>query len=225
MWVCRFEAAADGDVQTCGCKTWCLSTDKRITGGDADWTDEYELTVRTANVLHFAGISSAEQLRAMSDLDLLRLKNAGRRTLQELRARGLRADSCVLGCTLVAGHAGPHLPYDAPAARARAKSSWSAFRETPKTIASSDVGALLLWSLRYAMGRRSTAPGDVADCIRRYWHLSDEAHRGFLLRDLREEFERAFRTGGHEMLGDNCDVETWASLLFWMQAKTEASCR
>lgn len=80
-----------------------------------------------------------------------------------------------------------------------------------------DMGSMLLWSLRYAMGRRSTAPDDVAGCVQRYWSLSDDAHRRFLFRDLHEEFERAFRCGDHRNLGDRCDVETWARLLFWMR--------
>lgn len=45
---------------------------------------------RTARLLGWHGITTTEQVRSMSDVDLLRVPNLGRGTLNELRAAGLR---------------------------------------------------------------------------------------------------------------------------------------
>ena len=47
--------------------------------------DELDLSVRTANCLRDAGIERVAQLRALSDQQLLDLKNFGRRSLREVR--------------------------------------------------------------------------------------------------------------------------------------------
>jgi hypothetical protein len=85
-------------------------------------------------------------------------------------------------------------------------------------IAPEDVGTLLLHSLRYSVGRRSTAPSTTSGLIRCYWHLTDDAHRALLIRDLHEELERAWRLGDARLLGDECDRRTWHALLAWMLA-------
>lgn len=79
-----------------------------------------------------------------------------------------------------------------------------------------ELGILLLQSLRYALGRRSTAPGETADMIKTYWQNIEPQFRGFLLRDLREEIERHERSPGLGVLGDSCDERTWRDLLTWM---------
>ncbi len=179
------------------------------------WTDGTALSVRACNVIADAGWESPEAIRKLEDRDILRQKNAGRRVLEELRANGLRPDSCSVPCILTRGHTGPHVPLFK-----------STFVRQPVSVLAlpvppspHDLGTLLLFSLRYALGRRSSAPSDVADMVRRYWGAADTAHRGFLLRDLREGFERAFRLGDGSDLGDECDRQTWAALLIWMYAQ------
>jgi hypothetical protein len=82
-----------------------------------------------------------------------------------------------------------------------------------------DLGILLLHSLRYSVGRRSTAPSTTASLIRCYWRQTDDAHRALLLRDLTEEIERAWRLGDARLLGDECDRRTWHALLAWMRGQ------
>lgn len=48
------------------------------------WTDEYELTTRTRNILKF-DVTSLGALKAMSDADILRLPNVGRKTWLEIK--------------------------------------------------------------------------------------------------------------------------------------------
>lgn len=77
---------------------------------NTDWMGERGLTVRAQNVLERAHLDTLEKVHAASDVDLLRLRNAGRRVLDELRARGLRPDSCsTAGCQLPAGHPRDHV--------------------------------------------------------------------------------------------------------------------
>lgn len=47
--------------------------------------EDLELTVRTANCLHNAGIIYVHELTQKSKTDLLKIKNMGRRSLNELR--------------------------------------------------------------------------------------------------------------------------------------------
>jgi hypothetical protein len=82
-----------------------------------------------------------------------------------------------------------------------------------------DLGTLLLHSLRYSVGRRSTAPSTTADLIRRHWGDCEPQARVLILRDLREEFDQAWRCGDPRLLGDECDRRTWAELLIWMHAQ------
>ena len=44
-----------------------------------------ELTLRTAKALSEAGITTREQLAAMSDVDILKIPNMGRKSLMEIR--------------------------------------------------------------------------------------------------------------------------------------------
>jgi hypothetical protein len=82
-----------------------------------------------------------------------------------------------------------------------------------------NIGRLLLNDLRYSMGRCSTAPHSCSEGIRQLWHMCDAAHRRFMLRDLREQFEMWERTDRQcpGVLGDDCDVQTWSELLAWMK--------
>ena len=83
------------------------------------------------------------------------------------------------------------------------------------------LGRLLLSDLRYSMGRCSTAPHSCSEGIRQLWHMCDDAHRRFMLRDLREQFEMWERTDRKcpGVLGDDCDVQTWSELLAWMEGQ------
>lgn len=79
---------------------------------------ELGLSVRTQNVLSNQGWVTVDVVRALDDRTILRAKDAGRRVLDELRARGLRPDSCtVAGCERHLGHAGEHVQYASPYAR------------------------------------------------------------------------------------------------------------
>jgi hypothetical protein len=90
-------------------------------------------------------------------------------------------------------------------------------RRRPTTLPDGpDLGILLLHSLRYSLGRRSTAPDTTAELICRYWRHTGDAHRALLRRDLREEIERAWRCVDPRLLGDECDRQTWCALWFWM---------
>lgn len=189
------------------------------TYGPPEWCGDHRLSVRTTNVLWAAGVKTAEDCRALSDVEILKTKNAGKRTLAELRARGLRPDSCRDGCVLSRGHEGDCVNFDSPYSHAvPAIARGMSGPMTEYAIRNGhDIGSMLLWSLRYALGRRSTAPGSVAQCIQRYWHLSDDAHRGYLFRDLVQEVRRAWHGCMPEVLGDECDRWTWIHLLWWMR--------
>lgn len=73
-----------------------------------DWLNDSGLSVRTQNVLWCANLQTPETIRAATDRDLLALKHFGRRCLDELRAAGLRPDSCAKtpGCRHPATHGG-----------------------------------------------------------------------------------------------------------------------
>jgi hypothetical protein len=45
-------------------------------------------------------------------------------------------------------------------------------------------------SLRYAMGRRTTAPLDVSQAIRNHWHEFHPTTKSLVLRDLKYEIDR-----------------------------------
>lgn len=49
--------------------------------------EELNFSVRTYHVLKRAGIDTVEQLRLKTDDDLYRLRNAGRRTVEEIRSK------------------------------------------------------------------------------------------------------------------------------------------
>lgn len=74
------------------------------------------LSVRTQNVLSARGLKSADDVRALSDGELI--QNCGPSTMRELRAAGLRPNSCVAGCVLAIGHTGDHVMHDSPYASA-----------------------------------------------------------------------------------------------------------
>jgi len=66
---------------------------------------------------------------------------------------------------------------------------------------------LLLHSVRYAVGRRSTAPSTTADLVRRYWRLLLPEQVAQIVREIREE----------RYLGDECDARTWTEMCEWLE--------
>lgn len=81
-----------------------------------------------------------------------------------------------------------------------------------------DLGILLLHSLRYSVGRMSTAPSTTSDLIRNYARAIPDADLGLILRDLREEIrlDRLSAAFGRSALGHDCDRRTWVELESWL---------
>lgn len=84
---------------------------------------------------------------------------------------------------------------------------------------------LFLYALRYAMGRRSAAPSDVANAIKEHWPNLCQQAKTFIRRDLSEEIERddRCRETGSKILGDDCDRQTWDSLLQFIEQENNAT--
>lgn len=78
------------------------------------------------------------------------------------------------------------------------------------TVSIENLFVFLVQSLRYAMGRRSYATSETPDLIRKYWKFLDINRKQIILRDLREELEKAESWNGH--LGDEMDHRNWKSL-------------
>ena len=75
---------------------------------------------------------------------------------------------------------------------------------------------LLLYSMRYAMGRMSSSPSDVSDWIRRYRkHLSPRQ-----IEQIAEEVEAELRIYERQgrLLGHQCDHDTWTKLVADLRA-------
>lgn len=83
---------------------------------------------------------------------------------------------------------------------------------------------ILLYAMRYTLGRRSTAPSDVADEVRSAWKALSPECRRILQRDLSAEIKRddESRAAGskYRPLGDDCDRATWLALRNWMADHT-----
>jgi len=77
-----------------------------------------------------------------------------------------------------------------------------------------DTGFIVICAMRYAIGRKSYAPGLISQYIKRYWNLLDDNTRRVLKRDLAEELNSA-RALGVEV-GRECDHQLWIKLLAWM---------
>jgi hypothetical protein len=77
-----------------------------------------------------------------------------------------------------------------------------------------DLGALLHYAMRYALGRMTYAVSDVARLMRTHWHEVDSNGREQIAEDLRLEIQRAERRG--KPLGMECDHRAWCELRDWM---------
>ena len=75
----------------------------------------------------------------------------------------------------------------------------------PHVPSAVEVSRLLLWSFRYALGRRSTAPSNVSQMVIAYRDCLQPDDRTTILRDYDEARQRG-------ELGDACDQEDWARM-------------
>jgi hypothetical protein len=78
-----------------------------------------------------------------------------------------------------------------------------------------DLWHFLLESVRYSMGRMSTAPGMTCDAVRRYAHHLAPRQR----EQIREEIERelAIYERSGKTLGMEYDHRTWQSMVKWLK--------
>jgi hypothetical protein len=76
-----------------------------------------------------------------------------------------------------------------------------------------DLAGMLLWCMRYAMGRCTYAPSDVA----RWWKQWADAIPDDYLRQCCDDVARADRvySGNVHGLGHECDQRTWRELAAW----------
>jgi len=79
------------------------------------------------------------------------------------------------------------------------------------SIEPNTLWCLLLYSMRYALGRMSSSPSDVSDWIRAYRkHLSPQQ-----IEQIAEEVETELRHAERQgrFLGMECDHQTWSRLV------------
>lgn len=78
-------------------------------------------------------------------------------------------------------------------------------------ISNNELWGMLLYSMRYAFGRRSYAVGEVCDWIRAYQQLLTTERLEQIAREVNEELEREEKQ--NRFLGDECDHRTWMTLV------------
>ena len=78
-------------------------------------------------------------------------------------------------------------------------------------IESSDLWPLLMSTVRYAMGRRSTAPSMAIECVQRYARHLEPEQLAQIASEIRQE----------RYLGDECDVRAWHGLAEWIESRRE----
>lgn len=71
--------------------------------------------------------------------------------------------------------------------------------------------------VRYAMGRRSTAPSEAEEMTRTYWHAFADVEQAQLREEIRREVQHDDAHPGH--LGHECDRRLWRALLAWCEAR------
>lgn len=82
-----------------------------------------------------------------------------------------------------------------------------------------EVWLLVLSFVRYAMGRRSTAPHLAVDFVRQYFFYFNAQERSQLERELAMELDRSERLG--KFLGDKIDDDAWRKLQAWMRTQEQ----
>ena len=70
---------------------------------------------------------------------------------------------------------------------------------------------LLLYSMRYALGRMSSSPSDVSDWIRAYRKHLDPWQVKQIAEEAEAELQICERQG--KLLGHQCDHNTWTKLV------------
>lgn len=68
-----------------------------------------------------------------------------------------------------------------------------------------EFNLLIVFAFRYALGRRSMAPGIVCDLIRKNSGHLTEMTRTTIIYEIDYAYE-------HGLLGDSCDVDDWLRL-------------
>ena len=76
--------------------------------------------------------------------------------------------------------------------------------------------SLLLYSVRYAMGRQTGAPSDVADWVRAYRSSLTDWQIKQIAEEVAEELQRCEKKGHH--LGAEIDHKTWTCLVADLRA-------
>ena len=84
-----------------------------------------------------------------------------------------------------------------------------------------DTGFIAIAALRYAIGRRSYAPGLVADWIKRHWGDFQDCDKTTMFKNLESEIESFEKFPDINTLGDPCDKKTWYALRDWMKENTK----
>lgn len=65
---------------------------------------------------------------------------------------------------------------------------------------------LILYSFRYALGRRTYAVSEVADHIVQKWHILPEFYKEQIVKDIEQAIE-------HNLAGDECDINSWLKVV------------
>jgi hypothetical protein len=84
-----------------------------------------------------------------------------------------------------------------------------------------DMWLLLINSVRYSMGRQTSAVADTCEIVRRHYKSLEGWQIAQIAREIREELDRAerklvYRNG---FLGAECDHKDWTALAEFLEAK------
>lgn len=80
-----------------------------------------------------------------------------------------------------------------------------------------DTGAIIIFALRYCVGRRSYAPSLVIEWVKRHWNVISPLDQAIIYRDLKDDF------GSEREMGDDCDLARWLEFRDWIESKIKAS--
>lgn len=84
------------------------------------------------------------------------------------------------------------------------------------TVTPNDLGVMLIYAVRYAMGRATSAPHDVAACVRRYAPHLTPGDLAVIRRDLRAALDRG------AVLGHAEDHAEWERLAVWLDGHAQS---
>lgn len=86
------------------------------------------------------------------------------------------------------------------------------------TVDPETLWCLLLYTMRYALGRASSAPSDAANWIRRYRHYLKPWQVEQIAKEVEEELHRCNSKG--TLLGHRCDHDEWTRLAADLRSQT-----